>query len=70
MFEGDTQIDVSSELGKLKREIAKLCPEDAAGVDRYLADNRKKLERFKPVLESPFDRHSDVLKLPLLELCR
>ena len=68
VFEGDTQIDISSQLHKLKSEIAKLCPEDAAGVDRYLADNRKKLERFKPVLESPFNRHSDVLKLPLLEL--
>jgi phytoene desaturase len=68
VFEGDTEIDVSSNLAKLKSEIAKLNPADAAGVDRYLAANRTKLERFKPVLESPFNRHSDVLKLPLLEL--
>jgi phytoene desaturase len=68
VFEGDAEVDVSSDLNKLKRQIARLSVDDAAAVDRYLADNRAKLARFRPVLESPFDRHSDVLKLPLLEL--
>ncbi|RPI64220.1 MAG: phytoene desaturase, partial [Lysobacterales bacterium] len=68
VFEGDAAVDVSSDLNKLKSEIRRLSADDAAAVDRYLADNRAKFARFKPVLEAPFNRHSDVLKLPLLEL--
>ena len=68
MFEEGGSVNASSNVESLKAEIAKISPDDAANVDRYLADNRKKFESFRPILESPFNKHRDVLKLPLLEL--
>lgn len=67
-FESGDTFDASSDVERLKRAVARLCPEDAAAVDAYIADNRRKFERFRPVLESAFSHHTDVLKLPLLEL--
>jgi len=68
MFEQGGAVDASSNIERLKREIARISPDDAANVDRYLEDNRRKFEAFRPILESPFSSHTDLLKLPLLEL--
>ncbi len=57
---------------KMRAEIAKLCPQDADGFLRFLSENRTKLEKFVPFLESPFESwrdlvHPDMLRLlPLL----
>ena len=68
VFEGDSADRRLVAAPQAQERDRAAMPGDADGVDRYLADNRKKLERFQPVLESPFNRHSDVLNLPLLEL--
>jgi len=68
LFEDGGAVDASSDIARLKQAIARLDPEDAANVDRYLADNRRKFESFRPILESPFSSHADLLRLPLLEL--
>lgn len=68
MFEEGGSIDASSDMAKLEQQIAKLSTRDAANVARYLKDNRRKFESFRPVLESPFNSHLDLLKLPLAEL--
>ncbi|MBN1240448.1 MAG: phytoene desaturase [Gammaproteobacteria bacterium] len=67
-FEQGGAVDATSDIGRLKEEIARLDPADARNLDRYLADNRRKFEHFRPILESPFSSHADLLKLPLLEL--
>lgn len=57
---------------QMAQAIAKLCPQDAGGFHRFLADNREKLEKFVPFLETPFESwrdlvHPDMLRLlPLL----
>ncbi len=57
---------------RMTAEIAKLCPRDADGFRRFLIENREKLEKFVPFLESPFESwrdlvHPDMLRLlPLL----
>ncbi len=57
---------------RMTREIAKLSPHDAQGFHRFLAENRQKLEKFVPFLETPFESwrdlvHPDMLRLlPLL----
>ena len=48
----------------MERAIARLSPEDAPRLRNYLADNRAKLEAFRPVLESSFDGLRDLIKLP------
>ncbi|MDN3622875.1 phytoene desaturase family protein [Methylobacterium isbiliense] len=55
VFEGGGEIRSSPDVARLKAEIARIAPQDAAQVERYLADNRAKLEAFRPVLEQPFD---------------
>ncbi len=39
---------------KMEQGIEKLCPADARCFRRFLEENRAKLERFRPALESPF----------------
>ncbi|MDX1570052.1 MAG: phytoene desaturase family protein [Xanthomonadales bacterium] len=68
VFEGGGQVDSTCHVERLKEQIATISPEDAAHVDAYMADNKVKLDRFRPILETPFLRHRDFFKLPLLEL--
>ena len=68
VFEEGARLDISSDAERLKNELRRLCPEDAERFDRYLADNRRKFDAFRPILESPFQSHLDLIKLPLREL--
>ncbi|MFZ4405865.1 MAG: phytoene desaturase family protein [Paracraurococcus sp.] len=72
-FEGAAQsIDATADPVRMEAEIAKLCPADAKGFRPFIAENRAKLDVFRPVLEKPFETifrflHPEVLKsLPLL----
>lgn len=67
VFGGGGEITASPDVERLKAEIARYCPEDAAGVDRFLADNRRKLTAFKPVLERPFNGWRDLLRPDMLK---
>jgi len=51
----------------MKRAIAELAPDDAEGFDRFMAENRRKLAAFAPVLESPFRGWSDLFNRRLLD---
>jgi len=70
IFDGEASVDCTADLDRMKRELAKLNPDDAAGLERYLADNRAKLDAFRPILESPFLSLRDTVGLPLLKLLR
>jgi phytoene desaturase len=60
------------DVNRMSQEIAKLSPHDAIGFHRFMAENRVKLEKFVPFLETPFESwrdlvHPDMLRLlPLL----
>jgi phytoene desaturase len=61
VFEGEGgtisgEIRATPDVARLEAEIARVAPADAGNVTRFLADNRAKLEAFRPVLEQPFDR--------------
>lgn len=56
VFEGDGKLDAPGDPRLLQAAIAELAPRDAARLPDYLADNRRKLELFQPILERPFDR--------------
>lgn len=53
-FENGPSVSVSSEIGTLEREIAKVDPVDARKISRFIATNRRKLADFKPILDRPF----------------
>ena len=52
----------------MERAIAALSPHDAGQFRRFLADNRVKMDQFRPILESPFLRWRDLLSPHLPEV--
>ncbi|EYD76950.1 Phytoene desaturase, neurosporene or lycopene producing [Rubellimicrobium mesophilum DSM 19309] len=54
LFEGGGSFDASADMDRLKAEVARIDPADAAGVEPYFADNLRKFEAFKPILQKPF----------------
>jgi phytoene desaturase len=72
IFEGGGEIRATPDVERLEAEIARIAPGDAPNVRRFLADNRAKLNAFKPILQQPFHRPRDLASpamraaLPLL----
>jgi phytoene desaturase len=53
---------------RMSQEIAKLSPHDAEGFHRFMAENRVKLEKFVPFLETPFESWRDLIHPDMLRL--
>jgi phytoene desaturase len=68
VFGGGGQIDATSNIERMERQIAAISPADAVEFKNFLARNRKKLASFLPVLESPFEKWSDLVKPEMLKL--
>jgi len=56
------------DLSRMERAIAALAPNDAVALKRFMTDNRHKLAKFRPCLESPFLGWRDILTPQLLSL--
>ncbi len=67
-FEQGGRLDCTGDVERMVRQIAALNTDDARQFERYLNENRAKLEAFRPILESPFLSLRDTLSLPLLKL--
>lgn len=65
-FASGGKIDATPDLDAMETQVAALSPQDRGSVTRYLRDNREKLRRFRPILESPFNSALDLLKLDFL----
>jgi phytoene desaturase len=61
VFEGGGDLRATPDLERLAQEVARLSPEDARNVPRFVADNRAKLKAFRPVLEQPFSKPTDMV---------
>jgi len=68
VFGSGGELLATPNLERMEKAIAALCPRDAAGFHRFFMDNRNKLERFLPFLESPFDSWRDLAKLQMLKM--
>ncbi len=62
LFGDGGHIDASPDVKDMERQIAAISPGDAAGFQRFLNENRRKLESFRPILESPFEKWGDLLR--------
>ncbi len=60
-FAAGGKIDATPDLVAMEQQISAFSPGDRGAITRYINDNRKKLERFRPVLESPFNGPLDLL---------
>lgn len=67
VFENSGSLAATADLQQMAREIAKLNPADARQLPRLMDDNRKKLESFRPVLETPFLGWTSLLAPKLLK---
>jgi phytoene desaturase len=65
-FEGGPAIEATGDVARMEAEIAKLCPADARGLRPWLAENRRKLKAFRPVLERAFGSPAALLAPDLL----
>ncbi|MFC3124896.1 phytoene desaturase family protein [Pseudoroseomonas globiformis] len=59
-------VNATSDLDRMEAEIARIDPADARNLRRFLADNRRKLEAFRPVLERGFATASDLFAPDML----
>jgi phytoene desaturase len=66
IFEGGGEIRATPDLHRLEQEIARLSPADSRHVRRFLDDNRRKLEAFRPVLEQSFSSPADLVSPAML----
>ncbi|OYP32181.1 phytoene desaturase [Rhodopirellula sp. MGV] len=66
-FGGGGQLDCTPDMDAMDQQIAKFSPRDVGALRRYMNDNRVKLEKFRPILESPFCSLADFVKPSLLE---
>ncbi len=67
VFEGGGEVRATPDLERLAAEIARMAPQDAANVERFFSENRKKLDLFRPILERPFGKPTDVISPAMLQ---
>lgn len=61
-FGAGGQLDCTPDMDEMDRQIAQFAPADVGALRRYMDDNRTKLKRFRPILESAFDSPLDLLR--------
>ncbi len=65
-FGAGGKLDCSPDMDTMDEQIAQLSPCDVGSIKRYMDDNREKLEKFRPILESPFNSALDLLRPSVL----
>ena len=68
VFGSGGELLATPDLERMERAIGAVSPEDASGFRRFFCDNRNKLEKFLPFLESPFESWRDLAKLDMLKM--
>lgn len=66
-FGAGGRIDATPNLQQMRAQIANIAPQDADAFVRFMNENRSKLERFRPILESPFSSLLDLLRPSVLK---
>ncbi|TWU10030.1 phytoene desaturase [Allorhodopirellula heiligendammensis] len=59
-------LDCTADMDEMDRQIAEFAPGDVGQLKRYMDDNRVKLAKFRPILESPFSSPLDLMRPSLL----
>lgn len=54
IFGAGGELKATGDVARMQRAMAELSPHDAAQFPRFLAENRIKMDQFRPILESPF----------------
>jgi len=62
VFEAGGDIQATGDMTRMAAEVARFSPADAAALPRFMSDNRKKLQVFRPVLENAFNSMRDLMR--------
>lgn len=62
------ELNASPDITRMEQQIAAIAPDDAPGFRRFLNENRTKLARMEPCLESSFLGWQDLINLRLLKM--
>ncbi len=65
-FAAGGQLDCTPDMERMDAQIASLSPGDKGALIRYMRDNRVKLERFRPILESPFSSPLNLVRKSMI----
>ena len=68
VFGSGGQVDATSNVERMKQEIAAISPADAARLEDYFRDNREKLQRFTPILQTAFESWRDLMRPEILRM--
>jgi phytoene desaturase len=68
IFGAGGELKATPQVGPMDQAIGALSPRDAGQLRRFLDDNRVKMDRFRPVLESPFHGWRDLVTPRMLSL--
>jgi phytoene desaturase len=68
VFGAGGELNCTSDVDRMVAEIARLSPEDAPRFRQFMADNRVKLDKFTPCLQSPFSNWTDLVNLRMLRV--
>ncbi len=68
VFGGGGQVDATPNVERMKQQIAAISPGDASRLEAYFHDNREKLQRFTPILQSEFESWRDLLRPEMLKM--
>jgi len=60
IFEQGGSLEATPDVATMRKEIDRIAPRDAPAFERFMDENRRKLARFRPCLESPFLSWRDV----------
>ena len=69
-FGNGGQLDCTADLDEMDRQIGQFSPRDVGALGRYMDDNRVKLEKFRPILESPFSSPMDLVRPSLIRAAK
>lgn len=61
-FGAGGQLDCTPDFDRMEQQVVNLSPQDAGALKRFMDDNRVKLEKFRPILESPFNSPLDLFR--------
>jgi len=68
VFGGGGAVDATSNVERMKAQIAAISPGDALRLENYFRDNRAKLEGFAPILQTPFESWRDLVTPEMLKM--
>ncbi len=68
IFGAGGELKATPDVARMQRAIAQLSPRDAAEFPRFMAENRVKMDLFRPILESPFLGWSNLISPHLLKI--